>query len=275
MQDDDAATGTIKGRSGLVLTPATFALTNSVEYGADGNAISVGTDQALRFTPAAGTYAFVYTKAASTATTDMFQPVTKTVGASVSGLYRYALVAAPAGDMQKGVKYFANNDASTGMITAFLGQGVSNLYTRSGAGTDADPYVYTIASGYAVTGTTYYYTTDGGQHYTAAHNVNYADFVAHEAATPSIYKDNTGTTAKPDTEKTPLNGQDYYYYDSVNNKYIYCVILPQQTTGHFVIDNTVAKVACGSTDTAVNGMTYFDKYIQNNGVYYTKIIKVE
>lgn len=66
MQDDDAAAGTIKGRSGLVLTEATSTLTNSVEFGADGNAISVGTNQVLRFTPAAATtYAFVYTKTVS------------------------------------------------------------------------------------------------------------------------------------------------------------------------------------------------------------------
>ena len=65
MQDDDAAAGTIKGRSGLVLTEATLTLTNSVEYGVDGNAISVGTDQAAKFTASAGIYAFVYTKTVS------------------------------------------------------------------------------------------------------------------------------------------------------------------------------------------------------------------
>ncbi len=285
MQDDDAPAtpaGTIKGRSGLVLTPATFTLTNSVEYGVDGNAISVSTDQALRFTPTApvspetvNTYAFVYTKTAPTATTDNFQPVTKAVDASVAGLYRYAQTGAPAGDVKKGVKYFTTNDASTGMITAFIGQGVGNLYTRSGEGTVADPYVYTIASGYAVTGTTYYYTTDKGKTYQEAHNVAYADFVAHDESTPTLFKDNTGSTAKPNSEKTPVDGQAYYYYDSVNDKYIYCVIQPQQTTGLYVIDDTAAKVACGASDKAVNGMTYFDKYTKNNGVYYVKVIKVQ
>jgi hypothetical protein len=287
MQDDDAPAtpaGTIKGRSGLVLTPATFTLTNSVEYGVDGNAISVATDQALRFTPTApvspetvNTYAFVYTKTAPTATTDNFQPVTKAVDASVKGLYRYAQTAAPAGDVQKGVKYFTTNDASTGMITAFIGQGVGNLYTRSGEGTVADPYVYTIASGYAKTGTDYYYTLNKGQSYIKAHNVNYADFVAHVAASATIYKDNTGATAKPDTETTPVDGQDYYYKENVGgvDTYTYCVILPQQTTGLYVIDDTAAKVACGASDKAVNGMTYFDKYVKNDGVYYVKVIKVQ
>ena len=52
------------------------------------------------------------------------------------------------------------------------------------------------------------------------------------------------------------------------------MILPQQTTGLFVANETAAKVACGTTNVAVKGMTYFDKYTQNNGVYYTKVIKV-
>ena len=84
-----------------------------------------------------------------------------------------------------------------------------------------------------------------------------------------------GSTAKPNSEKTPVDGQAYYYYDSVNDKYIYCVIQPQQTTGLYVIDDTAAKVACGASDKAVNGMTYFDKYTKNNGVYYAKVIKVQ
>ena len=282
MRDDDNGSFTIKGRSGLGLKAAAYTLTNKVEYGVDGNAISVATDQALRFTPTApvspetvNTYAFVYTKTDPTTTTDMFQVVTKAVDASVAGLYRYAQTGAPAGDVKKGVKYFTTNDASTGMITAFIGQGVGNLYTRSGEGTVADPYVYTIASGYAVTGTTYYYTTDKGKTYQEAHNVAYADFVAHDESTPTLFKDNTGSTAKPNSEKTPVDGQAYYYYDSVNDKYIYCVIQPQQTTGLYVIDDTAAKVACGASDKAVNGMTYFDKYTKNNGVYYVKVIKVQ
>ena len=287
MQDDDAPAtpaGTIKGRCGLVLTPATFTLTNSVEYGVDGNAISVATDQALRFTPTApvspetvNTYAFVYTKTAPTATTDNFQPVTKAVDASVKGLYRYAQTAAPAGDVQKGVKYFPDNTATAGMQTVFVGQGVSNLYKRTGAGTDADPYVYTIASGYAVTGTTYYYTLDKGQTYKAAHNVVYADFAA---ATDLYTFDGTTYTLKPTTVTEPVDGTAYYQRTGEGTAtdpyvYTYCVILPEQTDGKYVIDEAADKVACGTYATAVNGMTYFDKYVKNDGVYYVKVIKVQ
>lgn len=273
MQDDDAATGTIKGRSGLVLTEATSTLTNSIEYGVDGNAISVGTNQALRFTPAAGkTYAFVYTKKAATANTDMFQPVTKAVNESVEGLYRYALTGATPGDAQKGVKYFANDNASTGMLTPFIGQGVSNLYTRSGEGTADDPYVYTIASGLAVTSTDYYYTLDAGKSYIKAANIAYADFAA---ATDLYTFDGTNYSVKTDT--APVSGTAYYKktVEGGEDVYTYCVILPQQTNGWYVIDEEAAKVACGATDKAVSGMTYFDKYVQNDGVYYTKVIKVQ
>ena len=223
MQDDDNASGTIKGRNGVVLTTQTLTLTNTVNYGVDGNAIEIpaeGTEKkAAKFTPTAPAssetvkiYAFVYTKqqANPANATEMYQPVTKT----------------------------------------FLGQSVSNLYLDNAGNT--------IASGYAVTGTTYYYTTDHGMTYQAATNVSYESF-----ASTTLYKDANKTTLK--TETKPLDGQAYY---DENGKY--CVILPQQTTGLYVI-NEATKVKCTSTDVAVAGMIYFDKFTKNNGVYYTKV----
>lgn len=256
-QDDDAAAGTIKGRSGLVLTQATLTLTDKVEYGPDGTVINVATDQAAKFTPAAGTYAFVYTKKASTTTTDKFEAKTFAVGADVTGYYRWAYVNAPAGDVQKGVLYFANE--TSGKTTVFLGQGVSNLYLDN-AGT-------TIASGYAVTGTDYYYTVNGGMSYIKAENIAYADFAAADLYTEAggIY------TAK--TDATPVDGTAYY--KKVGTNYIYCVILPQQATGMKVLDTISNPVACAASELAVDGQTYFDKFTQNDGVYYTKVIKVQ
>lgn len=283
MQDDDAATGTIKGRSGLVLTEATavasiddldaeneYILTNSVEFGADGNAISVETDQALRFKPAANTtYAFVYTKTDPTTTTDKFQPVTKAVGQSVSGLYRYALKNAPAGDVKKDVTYFTSSTKDA--VSVFLGQTVDNLYLDNKG---------TIASGYAETGTTYYYTTDKGMSYKEAHNVNYADF----AGATDLYT-LEGTTYTLKTDATPQTGTAYYQQTGAGTEaspyvYTYCVILPQQTNPAVgdrlkIIDPTAKKSLCTGSMKAVAGMTYFDMYTQNDGVYYTKIIKVE
>ena len=264
LQDDDAEDGTIKGRSGLVLTSADLTLTNKVEFGVDDNAIDVETDQAAKFTPTANTtYAFVYTKTAATETTEIFQPVTIAEGNSVFGYYRYGLKNAPGGDVQEGVQYFIDNQ--TPVEEVFLGQTVSNLYL--------DDEGNTIASGYAVTGTTYYYTIDGGRSYKAAHNVAYEEFKTAELYTLSgtTYTAKTGDTPAPNTA---------YYFKETNGSYTYCVILPQQTnpTGgdRLKIANTSSKqVACGKNEKAIKGMPYFDMYTQNNGVYYTKVIKVQ
>ena len=260
-QDDDAEGGTIKGRSGLVLSATAFNIVDEIKYGADGNTISLAAydgNNAIQFTPTAATnYAFVYTKSQSTGDVDYFEPKTVAVGASVSGLYRYALTAATPGDVQKGVKYFASSDASTGMLQdVFLGQTVNNLYLDENG---------TIASGYAVTGTNYYYTLNNGMSYIKAENIAYADFA--QAGLYVINGDDYVTT----TDQKPQNGTAYY--KKVGNEYKYCVIMPQRTNGLYVIDEAAAKVA--ATGTAVEGMTYFDKFTKNDGVYYTKVIKVQ
>lgn len=261
MQDDDAAAGTVKGRSGLVLTNATSTLTNSVEFGADGNAISVGTDQALRFTPAASTtYAFVYTKTAPTAANDKVKYEAQAWGSFAAGQtkYRYDYKDATTTDAQKGVKYFALAGGVYTLQTPFIGQGVGNLYLDN-TGT-------TIAKGYAVTGTTYYYTVNNGKSYKAAHNVAYADF-----ATAELYTEAGGVyTAK--TDAAPVDGTAYYYKET-DGSYTYCVILPQQTTGWKELDTTKYVVADETAE--VVGQTYFDKYTKNDGEYYTKVIKVQ
>ena len=271
MQDDDAAAGTVKGRSGLVLTEATFTMTNSVEFGADGNAISVSDNQSLRFTPTANTtYAFVYTKKAPTTTGDVvkYQALKWASFEAGQTKYRYDYKAPAATDAQKGVKYFKEDAGVYTMIPKpFIGQGVSNLYLDASGNT--------IASGYAATGTTYYYTTDKGQTYKAAHNVVYADFAA---ATDLYTFDGTDYTQKPTTVTEPVDGTAYYQRTgegTATDPYVftYCVILPQQTTGWFELDTTKYVVA---TETAeVVGQTYFDKYTKNDGEYYTKVIKVQ
>lgn len=272
MQDDDidpsAPTGSIKGRSGLELTAATSTLTNSVEFGADGNAISVATDQALRFTPtAATTYAFVYTKTAATPANDVvkYQALNWANFAAGQTKYRYDYKDPTTTDAQKGVKYFKEDAGVYTMQTAFIGQGVGNLYLDA-AGSQ-------IASGYATTGTTYYYTVNKGMTYQAAHNVAYADFAG---ATDLYTFDGTNYTAK--TDAAPVDGTAYYQRTGAGTTtdpyvYTYCVILPQQTTGWKELDtNTYVQ----ATETAeVVGMTYFDKYVKNDGEYYVKVIKVQ
>ena len=274
MQDDGETDGFIIGRSGLVLTDAAFTLTNTIEYGVDGNTIELeageNENKAMRFTPSAGTYAFVYTKKQPTegGTTVIYQPVSKNEGESVAGLYRYTFNYAPAGDVKEGVLYFLNS--TSGQVSVFLGQVVSNLYL--------DDTGTTIASGHAKTGTTYYYTIDGGMSYKAAHPVKYAEF-----ATTVLYTRTQipGTqeyeyTAKG-SEETPLDNTAYYFKED-DGSYTYCVVYPQRTNGtpRLMIQNTTAdKKACGANDVAHSGMSYFDKYTQNDGVYYTKVIKVQ
>lgn len=261
MQDDDAATGTIKGRSGLVLTEAAYSLTNSVEFGADGNAISVNTDQTLRFTPTANTtYAFVYTKTNPNPANDVvkYQPLNFANFAAGQTKYRYDYKAPTTTDAQKGVKYFSVTGGVYTMETAFIGQGVSNLYLDVAGN---------IASGYAATGITYYYTTDNGMFYHPAHNVAYADF-----AGATLYTfDGTTYTAKTDTD--PVDGTAYYFLEADGISYTYCVILPQQTTGWYVLDTNNYVIADETAE--VIGQTYFDKYVKNDGEYYTKVIKVQ
>jgi len=285
LQDENATVavaGTITGRSGLVLTPATkvdaatdidaageYALTNAVEYGVDGNKIDVEVNQALRFKPAANTtYAFVYTKQAANPAegTPIYQPVTKTVGAAVGdNVYRYDLKAAPTSpstDVQKNVTYFAKNDGTEGAIKAFLGQNVSNLYLDNQG---------TQATGYAKTGTSYWYTDDNGLTFKEAAPILYASF---KEATDLYTFDGTSYTEK--TDESPVDGTAYYKKTTVGSvdSYTFCVVYPQQTNNLFVIDTDETKIKA-ATGNAVKGMIYLDKYTKNNGVYYTKIIKVQ
>jgi len=269
MQDDDAATGTIKGRSGLVLTEATFELTDKIEYGVDGKTINLvdGTKmKAAKFTAAgAGTYVFVYTKQAATAANDKvkYEALNWDNFATGQTKYRYDYKAPTATDAQKGVKYFKEDAGVYTLQTPFIGQGVGNLYLDAAGNT--------IASGYAVTGTTYYYTTDKGMTYKAAHNVAYADFAG---ATDLYTFDGSTYTAK--TDAAPVDGTAYYQKTTdptLGDIYTYCVILPQQTTGWFELDTT--KYVKANETAAVAGQTYFDKYVQNDGVYYAKVIKVQ
>jgi len=266
MQDDNAAPGTIKGRSGLVLTNATSEFTNTVQYGADGNPITIEATgeqkKALSFTPtAATTYAFVYTKTAPDTDNDdvKYEALAWENFATGQTKYRYDYKAPAATDAQKGVKYFSEAGGVYTMIAKpFIGQGVGNLYLDAAGNT--------IASGYAVTGTDYYYTTDNGMTYTKAQAIAYANF-----ATTTLYTYNKLTktfTAKTETE--PVDGTAYYMSEDLKT---YCVIYPQQTTGWKELDTTKYVVANETAE--VVGQTYFDKYVKNDGVYYTKIIKVQ
>lgn len=297
---DDAASGTIKGRSGKVLTNTTkvasaagidaankWILTNTVEFGADGNAIAVGASQAMRFQPAATTtYAFVYTKTAATTDVtknkDLYEPIKFEDVATFTGKkYRYAYKATVKThtvsstdyyDAQKGHVYFTETSGTYAKVAApFIGQGATNLFTRSGSGAGVDPYVYTkAATAYAQSGITYYYTTNG-QTYTEAHAVAYNTTCSLTGLYKASSTPGTYVAVDTDTEKQPVDGTAYYYKDGSN--YIYCVFMPQQVNGMYELDTAAAKVE--TTEAPVVGQTYFDKYTVNDAVRYAKVIKVQ
>ena len=272
---------TIMGRNQLPLSEKTLTLTNKVQYGVDGNEITLTANQAAKFVPTAGTtYAFVYTKTASTAANDIvkYQPVA--FDASVKTKYRFDFIN-PAitytdpvtsdkyYDVKKGETYFTYTDIAdvttyTKKATVFLGQRVNGLFTRSGSGTTSDPYTYAQASGYAVSGTTYYYTLDGGVTYEAATAIAYSAFGG-----ASLFTDPNGRNAKG-AETTPIDG--VAYYTAVTGGYNYCVIYPEQANTMKQVDTNTYVTA---EDTEIPGMTYFDKYVINDGEYYVKIIKVQ
>ncbi len=263
IQDDDAADGTIKGRSGLVLTKVTsnVKLDNKIEFGVDGNTITTANNRVMRFTPTAGTtYAFVFTDKKADATQDIVRYQAQAWSSFATGAtkYRYDYKDAAASDAQEGVTYFKLDGSVYVMQTPFLGQTVNNLYLDAAGNT--------IASGYAKSGVTYYYTVDGGQNYIAAHNVAYGS--PKDAGLYVL----SGDTYALTTDETPQSGTAYYYKEGTN--YIYCVFLPQQTTGWKELDTT-KYVKVEGTEAEVVGQTYFEKYTQNNGVYYTKVIKVQ
>ena len=89
-----------------------------------------------------------------------------------------------------------------------------------------------------------------------------------------------GTNYVKKTETSPADGRAYYRRTGLGTPaspyvYTYCVIYPQQADDLRVIDFNHEQMACGATETAVSGMTYFDMYTQNNGVYYAKVIKIQ
>jgi hypothetical protein len=154
----------------------------------------------------------------------------------------------------------------------FIGQGAGNLYTRTGTGAQQDPYVYTKSSGYAVSGVTYYYTTNG-QTYKEAHLVEYAEtdwLNGLYEVTDDLTNYPDGYKATSDTK--PADGKAYYFKNN-NNEYIYCVFLPLQVNGMYELDKEAAKVE--TTEAPVEGQTYFDKYKYNDAERFAKVIKVQ
>ncbi len=275
---------TIEGRNGITLTPAKKAnddnlleLTHTIVTASGDITVSTGEAyKAAKFTPATGTnYAFVYTvEGSSNDNKDTkYEAVPNlTVGeSSVAGLYRDFNLTATTGDAQASRTYYEMVSGTPTAKSVFLGQGPNNLFTRTGD--DPSNYVYTAASGYAVTNTTYYYTTDGGNTYNLAANIAYASF----AEATDLYTFNEGTneyTLK--TDAAPVPGTAYYQKTTSGgvDTYTYCVILPEQVNGLYEYTDG-GKNACMDGEKAIAGKKYYDRYEMFKGKYAVKVIKVQ
>ena len=284
-QDEDSLPGTTKGRSGMVLnkvtkvtgvndltTANTWMLTDSVKFGANGNAIEVGTDKALRFKPIANadtTYAFVYIKSTNVkADTIMYEALAWDKFATDQTKWRYDFKDAQAGDVKEDSTYFETNGTTYTMKAVFLGQNVSNLFL--------DDKGKTPASGYAVTNTTYYYTDNNGLNYKEAHNVAKTAWMTGLYEKCSTTEDPSGYKATTDSE--PANNKAYYHRTGSGTTtepyvYTYCVFEPERTTGLKVLD-TAKYVEVPDGESKIDGMTYFDKYTKNFDERYVKVIKI-
>ena len=154
------------------MTKQTATPVSTIENGVDGNPINLGGNKAVKFTPTAGDFAFVYTQTPSSGTTENYLPVSKNPYENVTGLYRN--------------------------------------------------FNLTAASGIAVAGKIYFSMDADGKL----------------------------------TQAFPTIGQD-----SVDGLYVY-------------ESAPAERYPCLNGEKAVSGHGYFDKYTKNNGVYYTKVIKI-
>ena len=162
----------ITGRNGVVMSKQTATPVSTIENGVDGNPIDLGGNKAVKFTPTAGDFAFVYTQTPSSGTTENYLPVSKNPYEDVTGLYRN--------------------------------------------------FNLTAASGTAVGGKVYF-SMDADGKLTHEQNITVGD---------------------------PVDG--LYIYES----------------------DAAGRYPCFDGEKAVAGHSYFAKYLQDNGVYYTKVIKV-
>ena len=270
---------TVEGRNGIILTPATLALTNTIVT-ASGN-LNVGDNNAAKFIPAAGNYAFVYTVKDSkdTEKDTKYEAVPNlTVGeSSVKDYYCEYQYNLASGDAQSGVIYYSQTsaDPETYAVLAtqptFFGDDATDLYIEDPD--NAGQYI--AATGKVKIGDTYY-TTNTGTAIDASRIISYTDF---ESAT--LYTEQTNeATAK--TETTPAANTTYYIRtggsgtDGDPYTYARVYILPQQLPAStYTRDASATKQPCPAGEKAIAGEKYYDKYEMFRGEYAVKVIKVQ
>ena len=291
---DGAAAGTILGRNGIQLTPAT-GLTVS------------GTS--ATFTPAAaGTYAFIY-KITEGAQTALYEKQSFTPGASVKGYFwDYTYEDQTGKDANVYATYYRQTVATPETYaqpatapTFFYGQSVAGLYVIDENGTVRQAY------GTAHTGTIYYlapvavtaeelaalpnadglYAPSGSRYIptsgdkdanityyhapVAVQTLAYADIQAQITA-GNLFTD-AGTTAVTAVPTNATEGNTYYLKSgTVYNR---VVLLPEHADGYYILSHS-SKQACPAGEKAVAGATYYDRYWWYDGAEYAvKVIKVQ
>lgn len=291
---DGAADGTILGRNGLQLTPAT-GLTVS------------GTS--ATFTPAAaGTYAFIY-KITEGAQTALYEKQSFTPGESVKGYFwEYTYEDQTGKDANVYATYYEQTVATPETYarpatapTFFYGQSVAGLYVIDENGTVIQAY------GKAHTGTTYYlapvavtaeelaaltsvdglYVFNSSKYYPASGNKVDGTTYYHEPAVvqPLAYADiqaqitahnlftDAGITAVTAVPTNATVGTIYYLKSGT--EYNRVVLLPQHADGYYILSHS-SKQACPAGETAIDGGTYYDRYWWYDGAEYAvKVIKVQ
>ena len=292
---DGAAAGTILGRNGKQLTPAT-GLTVS------------GTS--ATFTPAAaGTYAFIY-KIAEGTQTALYQKQSFTAGASVKGYFwDYTYEDQTGKDANVYATYYQQTKANPETYaqpaiapTFFYGQTLSGsgLYVKDGS-TVKPTY------GTAHTGTIYYLapvaltpaelgeltTVDGlyeksGSNYiptSGDKDANVTYYHAPVAVQPLAFAEiaaqieahnlftDAGTTEVTAVPTNTTVGTTYYLKSgTVYNR---VVLLPEHADGYYILSLS-SKQACPAGEKAIDGYTYYDRYWFYDGANYAvKVIKVE
>ena len=310
---------TIEGRNGIILTPAKksgttddlLELTNTIVT-ASGN-LNVGNNNAAKFIPATGNYAFVYTQTAPQNLITKHELVAVTAGEDVSNYYRkfkYNEIT-DATDAQDGETYYtynATNNTQT-VTPLFCGQDATGLYIvdpgNAGQYIAATGKVQTSGAYYLLTafvpttenpkteglyelsGVNYVLTDDetvvAAKTYFKATSAD-ARLIAFDNFSTTLYK-KTGATSyalvtDADLTAGPIAATEYYSDEGTTRVYI----LPQSAEGFYTresfdningVDETTDYRNCEAGEKAIVGEKYYDRYAQNDGKFAVKVIKVQ
>lgn len=177
------------------------------------------------------------------------------IGESATSLYTDATHTTHAtGTIEAGTIYYDENGNAVTVGDYKIGESATGFYTKP-----FGSYSYYQAAGTIEAGTTYYSIIE-------VQTIAYADF------NTSLYKMIGGdyvavTETEPDANTA--------YYQKNGSVYNRVYILPQPSAGYYLRYETPSYNPCPAGEKALPGKTYYDRYVQNDGVYAVKVIKVQ